>query len=86
MRNPKVGIDRATGSAKFSFTPATADTGIVRYKLRVDDRTFDLAEGKNTFTLSGLSTGTHKWALQGVYADSSVTDWLSCGTFTVTSR
>ncbi len=86
VRNPKVGIDRATGSARFSFTPATADAGIVRYKLRVDEKTFDLDEGKNAFTLSGLSTGTHKWALQGVYADSSVTDWLSCGTFTVTSR
>ena len=56
VRNPKVRIDQGTRSATFSFTPATADTGIVRYKLRVDDKTFDLDEGKNSFMLSGLST------------------------------
>ena len=82
VRNPKVAIDRETRSAKFTFTPATADTGIVRYKIRVDDKVYDLAE-KNTFTVSGLSSGKHQWAIQGVCADSSVTDWLSCGNFTV---
>ena len=86
VRNPKVSVNRETNSAKFSFTPATADTGIVRYKLRVDDKTFDLAEGKTSFTLSGVSSGAHKWGIQGVYADSSATDWLSCGSFTVSSR
>ena len=85
VRNPKVNVNRETGSASFSFTPATADAGIVRYKLRVDDKTFELAEGKNSHTLSGLSSGRHTWAIQGVYADSSATDWLSCGAFTVTA-
>ena len=83
IRDPKVRINRETRSVRFSFTPATADTGIVRYKLRVDGRDYELAEQKNTFTLSGLSGGAHKWGIQGVYADSSVTDWLSCGSFTM---
>ena len=86
VRNPKVNFNRETGSASFSFTPATADTGIVRYKLRVDDKVYDLAEGKNSYALSGLSIGRHTWAIQGIYADSSATDWLSCGAFTVSSR
>ena len=86
VRNPKVGIDRKTNSAKFSFTPATADTGIVRYKIRVDGKVYDLAEQKSSFNLSGLSSGRHAWAIQGVYADSSVTDWLSCGSFTVSAQ
>ena len=54
--------------------------------IRVDDKTFDLDEQKNSFTLSGLSAGTHKWGIQGVYADSSVTDWLSCGSFTMPAK
>ena len=86
LRSPKVGVNRETSSARFSFTPATTDTGIVRYKIRVDDKTFDLAEQKNSFTLSGISTGRHAWAIQGVYADSSVTDWLSCGSFTMPAK
>ena len=86
VRDPKVGLDRGNGAAKFSFTPATADAGIVRYKLRVDEKVYDLAEQKSSFTLSGLSSGRHAWAVQGVYADSSVTDWLSCGSFTVPAR
>ena len=82
VRDPKVAVSRERRAAKFSFTPATADTGIVGYKIRVDEKVYDLAE-KGTFTLSGIPSGTHKWAIQGVYADSSVTDWLSCGTFAV---
>ena len=82
VRDPKVAVSRERRAAKFSFTPATADTGIVGYRLRVDEKVYDLAE-KDTFTLSGIPSGTHKWAIQGVYADSSVTDWLSCGTFAV---
>lgn len=86
VRDPKVGINRETGSAKFSFTPATADTGIIRYKLRVDEKVCDLAEGKSSYTLSGLPSGRHAWAVQGVYADSTVTDWLSCGSFTMPAK
>jgi len=85
VRDPKVRLNRDTRSARFSFTPATADTGIVRYKLRVDDRVYDLAE-QSSFTLSGISSGKHAWGIQGVYADSSVTDWLSCGSFTMPSK
>lgn len=85
VRNPKVGVNRETGAVSFSFTPATPDTGIVRYKIRVDGKVYDIAE-KNTFSLAGLSSGKHAWAIQGVYADSSVTDWLSCGSFTVPAR
>ena len=83
MRDPKVEINRETGSAKFSFTPATADAGIVRYRIRVDSKVYDVAERQNSFSLSGVSSGKHAWAIQGVCADSSVTDWLSCGSFTV---
>lgn len=86
VRDSKVGINRETGTAKFSFTPATADTGIVRYKLRVDSKVHDLDDGKTSLTVSGLSSGKHAWAVQGVYADSSVTDWLSCGSFTVPAK
>lgn len=80
VRNPKVAVSRERRAAKFSFTPATADTGIVGYRLRVDEKVYDLAE-QDTFTLSGIPSGSHKWAVQGVYADSSATDWLACGTF-----
>ena len=80
VRDPKVRINRETHSASFSFTPATADTGIVRYKLRVDDHVYDLGE-KHTLNLSRIPAGSHPWAVQGVCADSSVTDWLPCGTF-----
>ena len=83
VRAPKVKADRETGRVEFSFTPATADTGIVRYKIRVDGRSYDLDGQKSSFSLSGLSSGKHEWAIQGVYADSSVTDWLSCGSFTI---
>ena len=86
VRNPKVGTNRETASAKFSFTPATADTGIVRYKLRVDEKVHDLDEGKTSLTVSGLSSGRHAWAIQGVYADGTVTDWLSCGPFTMPAK
>ena len=86
VRNQKARIDRETSSASFSFTPATADTGIVRYKIRVDDRVYDLAEQKSSFNLSGVPAGKHTWGIQGVYADSSVTDWLSCGSFTMSSK
>ena len=86
VRNPKAGVNRETVSAKFSFTPATADTGIVRYKLRVDNKVYDLDEGKTSLTVSGLSSGRHTWAIQGVCADASVTDWLSCDSFTVPAR
>ena len=86
VRDPKAGVNRETGSAKFGFTPATADTGIVRYKLRVDDKAYDLDEGKTALTVSGLSAGRHAWAIQGVYADGTVTDWLSCGTFTMPAK
>ena len=86
VRDPKVGIDRKTRSAKFSFTPATADTGIVRYRIRVDSRVYDLDERKSSFDLSGLPAGRHAWGIQGVYADSSLTDWLSCGFFTMPSQ
>lgn len=82
VRDPKAGINRRTQSAKFSFTPATPDTGIVRYKLRVDDKVCELGE-QSTHTLSGISNGRHTWAVQGVYSDGSVTDWLSCGSFTM---
>ncbi len=82
VRDPKVGINRRTQSAKFSFTPATPDTGIVRYKLRVDDKVTELGE-QSTYTLSGIANGRHTWAVQGVYADGTVTDWLPCGTFTM---
>ena len=82
VRDPKVAVERGTGAANFSFTPATADTGIVGYRLRVDDREYDLGE-KNTYRLTGLSAGRHDWRIQGVYADSSVTDWLPCGSFTI---
>ena len=84
VRDPKVAVSRERRAAKFSFTPATADTGIVGYKLRVDEKVHDLAD-KTTFTLSGLPNGRHTWAVQGVYADSTVTDWLPCGTFTVSA-
>lgn len=83
--NPKVRVNRETGTASFRFTPATADTGIVRYRIRVDEKVYDIGE-KNTFSLSGLSSGKHTWAIQGVCADLSVTEWLSCGTFTAPSR
>ena len=73
MRDPKVGINRGTHSAKFSFTPATPDTGIVGYKLRVDEKVYELGE-RNTDTLSGIPNGRHVWAIQGVYADGSVTE------------
>lgn len=86
VRNPKVRVNRETSSASFSFTPATADTGIVRYRIRVDGKVYDLAEQKSSFNLSGLSSGRHAWAVQGVYADSSVTDWLSCGSFMVSAQ
>ena len=86
VRDPKAGINRETASAKFSFTPATVDTGIVRYKLRVDEKVHDLDEGKTSLTVSGLPSGRHAWAVQGVYADSSVTDWLSCGSFTMPAK
>ena len=85
VRNPKVGINLETRSAKFSFTPATTDTGIVRYKIRVDEIVYELDEQKNSFVLSGIPSGKHAWAIRGVYADSSVTDWLSCGSFTMPS-
>lgn len=84
VRNPKVGIDREKRSARFSFTPATADTGIVRYRIRVDEKVYDVAE--QPFTLSGIPSGRHAWAIQGVYADSSATDWLSCGSFSMPSQ
>ena len=80
VRDPKAGINRRTHSAKFSFTPATPDTGIVKYKLRVDDKVCELGE-QTTYTLSGVSNGRHTWAVQGVYADGTVTDWLPCGSF-----
>ena len=86
VRDPKVRVNRETGSAGFSFTPATADTGIVRYEIRVDGKIYDLAARKNAFSLSGLPSGKHAWAVRGVYADSSVTDWLSCGSFTVSAK
>ena len=86
VRDPKVRVNRETGSAGFSFTPATADTGIVRYEIRVDGKIYDLAARKNAFSLSGLPSGKHAWAVRGVYADSSVTDWLSCGSFTVPAK
>lgn len=82
VRDPKAGINRGTHSAKFSFTPATPDTGIVRYKLRVDDKVCELGE-QNSYTLSGIANGRHTWAVQGVYSDGATTDWLSCGTFTM---
>ena len=82
VRDPKAGINRGTHSAKFSFTPATPDTGIVRYKLRVDEKVCDLGE-QSAYTMSGISNGRHAWAIQGVYADGTVTDWLPCGTFTM---
>ena len=85
VRDPKVGINRGTHSAKFSFTPATPDTGIVGYMLRVDEKVYELGE-KNTHTLSGIASGRHAWAVQGVYSDGTVTDWLSCGTFTMPSN
>jgi len=85
VKNPKARINQETRSANFSFTPATVDTGIVRYKVRVDEKVYDLAEQKNTFNLSGVPSGRHTWAIQGVYADSSVTDWLPCGSFAVSS-
>jgi hypothetical protein len=85
VRDPKVAVSRERRAAKFSFTPATADTGIVGYRLRVDEKVYDLAE-KDTFTLSGIPSGTHKWALQGVYADSSATDWMACGTFAMPAQ
>ena len=86
VRNPKAGVNCETGSAKFSFTPATADTGIVKYKLRMDEKVYDLDEGKSSLTVSGLSSGRHAWAVQGVYADSSITDWLPCGSFTMPAK
>ena len=86
VRDLKARVNRETGSTSFSFTPATADTGIVRYKIRVDGKVFEIAEQKNSFSVSGLPSGKHTWAIQGVRADSSVTDWLSCGTFTVFPR
>ena len=52
----------------------------------MDGKTYDLDREKNTFTLSPISTGKHAWAIQGVYADSSVTDWLSCGSFTMPAK
>ena len=85
VRDPKAGINRRTHSAKFSFTPATPDTGIVRYKLRVDEKVCDLGE-QSAYTLSGIATGRHTWAVQGVYADGAVTDWLPCGTFTMSAN
>lgn len=85
VRDPKAGINRGTHSAKFSFTPATPDTGIVKYKLRVDDMVCDLGE-QSTHTLSGIANGRHTWAVQGIYADGTVTDWLPCGTFTMPSN
>ena len=85
VRDPKAGINRRTRSAKFSFTPATPDTGIVKYKLRVDDTVYDLGE-QSTYTRSGISNGRHTWAVQGVYADGTVTGWLPCGTFTMQSN
>ena len=86
VRNPKAGVNRETGSVKLSFTPATADTGIVRYKIRVDDKVYNLDEGKTSLTMSGLPSGRHAWAIQGVYADASDTDWLSCGSFTMPAK
>ena len=85
VRDPKAGINRRTQSAKFSFTPATPDTGIVKYRLRVDDKVCELGE-QSTYTLSGIANGRHTWAVQGVYADGTVTDWLPCGTFTMQSN
>ena len=82
VRDPKVKVNRETGSAKFGFTPATSDTGIVRYHIRVDGSVHDIGE-KHSFDLSGISPGAHSWAIRGVYADSSVTDWLSCGSFAI---
>ena len=82
VRNPKAGINRRTHSAKFSFTPATPDAGIVRYKLRVDDKVYDIGE-QDSFVVSGIANGRHTWAIQGVYADGTVTDWLNCGSFTM---
>ena len=83
VRDPKAVVNRTGNSVAFSFTPATADAGIVRYKLRVDDKVYDLVGRMSSYTLSGVSSGRHVWAIQGVYADSSVTDWLSCGSFTM---
>lgn len=85
VRDPKAGINRRTHSAKFSFTPATPDAGIVGYKLRVDDKVYDIGE-QDSLTLSGISNGRHTWAIQGVYADGTVTDWLPCGSFTMTAN
>lgn len=82
VRDPKVGINRRTHSAKFSFTPATPDTGIVKYRLRVDDLVCELGK-QSTYTLSGIANGRHTWAVRGVYADGTATDWLPCGTFTM---
>ena len=84
VRDPKVKTDRKTHSAKFSFTPATSDTGIVRYQLRVDGKVYDLAE-RNSYDLRGVSSGKHAWAVRGVCADSSDTGWLSCGSFSMPS-
>ena len=86
VRDPKAKVNRETRSVTFSFTPATADTGIVRYRIRVSDKVYELAEQKASFNLSGLPSGKHTWKLQGVYGDSSATDWLSCGTFNVPSE
>ena len=82
VRNPKVSVDAKTRSAKFTFTPATPDAKILRYRIRVDRKTYEVGD-QNTYTLSDISNGTHTWAIQGVLVNLSVTDWLPCGSFTM---
>ena len=81
IRNLKNLINHETRVATFEFIPATADVGIVRYNISIDGEVHNIGNS-NTYS-SILSYGDHQWKIQGVYSDSSVTDWRSGGTFTV---
>ncbi len=73
-----------TASAEFRFTPATADTGIIRYNLCIDDQIYNIG---NTDSYSiKVDYGNHQWKLQGVYSNSSTTDWIEGGSFTISPK
>lgn len=84
VRNCNRWIDNEYRSAYFSFTPATRNTGIEKYNISIDNDIY--AINGNTLSCSNLSYGEHQWKVQGVYSDQTVTDWLSCGTFTISPK
>ena len=84
IRNLQIAINNETCMANFSFVPATTDTGIIGYNINLDGKTYSINTA-NTYN-SVLSYGDHQWKIQGVYSDSSVTDWVYGNNFTLSPK